>query len=356
MYAEAARTFQQLGCELSAVNTARDMGEYASNLEEAGYTVFHKPYPSLKNPVKRLNYCLNFIRFLKRENYDVVHTHAQRMMWTMALCARLAGIRSVYTVHSVFMPKHFTYLYRYFSRWSAKKFFRCTIHTISDSVYNNEKRRFHNETVKINNWYANSRFYPAGKDKKREVRKSLGIADNALVLISVGGCSPVKRHTDIIKALPVITKKYPNTVYLHLGKGIALSEEQALTEELNMSNHILFCGNQSDVRKYLIASDIYVMTSMYEGISLTTIEAMACKIPAILYHVSGLKDFNKEKECALLIPEDTAILAESVISLFEDRERQQTLVATAFNFVASQFDMKRNATKIFELWTCNKIS
>lgn len=351
MYVDAAPIFRQSGCELSAVNTARNLGEYACYFEEAGYKVFHKPYPSSKNPIQRLRYCFNFILFLKKEAYDIVHIHSQHMMWTMALCSRLANIRSIYTVHNVFSAKRiYIYLYRYLSRWSAKHIFRCTFQTISDSVYNNEKEYYCNTTIKINNWYASNRFYPADNNEKETFRKSLGIADDALVLISVGGCSKVKRHTDIIKALPAVTNKYPNAVYLHLGEGVSLHEEQLLAEELHVADHVVFCGNQKNVREYLTISDIYVMTSMYEGISITTIEAMACNIPAILYNVPGLKDFNAERECALLIPENTSILAESIIMLYENAEKRQNLIKTALHFVESQFDMKTNASKILELY------
>ena len=230
----------------------------------------------------------------------------------------------------------------------------CTFQTISDSVFTNELNHYHNLTTLIYNWYGSNRFFPAKEEEKEEVRKQLDITPNALVLISVGGCSTIKRHTDIIKALPEIIQKHPDAVYLHLGDGKTLKEEKELAQQLNVSSHIRFCGNQSDIRKYLIASDIYLMTSKFEGISLTTIEAMACCIPTILYDVAGLHDFNQEQECSILIKEDYHLLAHTVLSLFNDPAKRQSITDNGVKLVHRKYDMQTNATKIFKLYTKRK--
>lgn len=178
----------------------------------------------------------------------------------------------------------------------------------------------------------------------------MNIPQDALVLISVGGCSPIKRHTDVIKALPEILKEYPNAIYLHLGEGVSLQEEIELADQLGVSKNVIFCGNQKDVRQFLIASDIYVMPSKHEGIPITTIEAMACKIPAILYNVPGLRDFNKEMECSELIAEDYRLLAQTIIKLYKNKGRQLFLTQNAKSFVDCHFYMETNTKKIFELY------
>ena len=197
-------------------------------------------------------------------------------------------------------------------------------------------------------------FFQPKKEKNEEIRKQLDIAPNALVLISVGGCSTIKRHTDIIKALPEIIQKHPDTVYLHLGNGKSLEEEIKLAQQLHVSSYIRFCGNQTNVRKYLIASDIYLMPSMHEGIPITTIECLACGIPTILYDVPGLHDFNQEEECSILIKEDYHLLAQTVLSLFNDPAKQQRVTDNGLKLVHRKYDMQTNATEIFKLYTKRK--
>lgn len=348
MYVDAAPVFQKLGCELSVVNTANHLGEYAPFFEKAGYKVFHFPYPN--GYLKRWKYYRDTIKFLKKEKYDVVHIHSFALKWGMSYCAWKAGCKSVYTFHAIFKSHWYSYLFHYWLRWCAKHIFDCTFQTISDSVYENENKYYYNKTVKIYNWYGSNRFYPAQLNEKQCIREKLGVPQNALVIISVGGCSPIKRHTDVIKALTEILKVYPDTIYLHLGEGASLQEERELANRLGIAKHIHFCGNQKNVRQFLIASDIYIMTSQHEGISLTTIEAMACKIPAILYNVPGLRDFNKEIECSELISEDYRLLAQAVIKLYKNKEKQLLLTQNGKSFVDSHFYMETNAKKIFELY------
>ena len=117
-----------------------------------------------------------------------------------------------------------------------------------------------------------------------------------------------------------------------------------------MYKNIRFEGNQNNVRKFLIASDLYIMPSLFEGISITTIEAMACKIPAILYDVPGLKDFNNDGENSILIKEDYQILEKTVISIFTKQKNTDEMIASAINFVNSNYSMKKNVEHIYNLY------
>lgn len=350
MYVDAAPVFQKKGCELTVIAGAPNLGEFAPYFESAGYEVIHKPFPRLKNYIARLKYYRNFIKYLKDENFDVVHTHSHSSMWGMALCAWLAGKKSVYTFHNVFPTSWYSYFYHCLLRWSAKKIFKCKFQTISDSVYDHELKLYGNKTTKLYNWYGSNRFFPAEMNEKAQVRKELDIADNTLVLISIGGCSYIKRHHDIIRAIPYIIQQESNVLYLHLGSGDTEQEEKELTEELNVTQYVRFCSNQKDVRKYLVASDIYLMPSRFEGISITTIEAMACEIPAILYDVPGLRDFNKKGENSILIPEDYKVMAEKILYLSNHPEEATKMIDNAKSMVNEYYDMEKNATKIYELY------
>lgn len=349
MYVDAAPILKKAGYELTVVNTAHKLGEYASAFERAGYEVLHWEYP--KGVFQRWRYYRRVIKHLRQGAYDVVHIHNTGLKWGISLCAWWVGCKPIYTFHNVYPSNWYSYLYHCWLRWSAKHIFRCTFQTISDSVYNNEKNFFHNETIKIYNWYGNNRFFPAKEGEKEKARKELDIPDNALVIISIGGCSHIKRHTDIIKALPNVIKEIPSLLYLHLGEGKSLSEEINLAESLDVTPYIRFCGNQREVRKYLIASDIYVMPSKHEGMSITTIECMGTQIPAILYDVPGLRDYNKEKECSFLIPEDVDILAKSIIELSRDEDKQSMLIKNAKEFVDTSFNMEKNVSEILKLYS-----
>ena len=350
MYVDAAPVFQNKGCELTVIGSAPVLGEYAPYFERAGYKVIHKPLPSLKRYHKRLRYYCDFIRLIKSENYSVVHIHFLSAMWGLALCSWIAKKKSVYTIHAISHSNWYSYFHHCLLRFSAKKIFKCKFQSISDSVYDHELNLYANKTIKIENWYGDSRYYPARDGEKNQIRQELGISNETLVLISVGGCDYNKRHHDIIKSLKLVIMKIPNVLYLHLGKGNTELEEKALVEEMGLTNYIRFCNNQDDVRKFLIVSDLYLMTSRSEGISLTTIEAMACNIPVILYNVPGLRDFNKKGEVSFLIQEDYKKLAEKIIYLHNHPEISFKTANNAKKIVDKYYNMQNNASRIFSLY------
>jgi len=287
---------------------------------------------------------------LSTEKYQVVHIHSSAAMWGFALCAWLTKTKSVYTFHNVFPTHFYTYPYHVLLRWSAKFIFKCKFQTISDSVYNHEVNLYHNTTTKIYNWYGEKRYFPATPDEKNSVRAKLGIDAKALVVISVGGCSTVKRHSDIIQALPLVIEKIPNIIYLHLGKGETEEEEKKLAVKLGIEDKVWFCNNQQNVREYLIAADIYLMPSRFEGISITTIEAMACNIPAILYDVPGLRDFNKEGKNSLVIHEDFNVLANTVVEMVANPKETEMMINSAKLNVDKLYKIQTNATEIYKLY------
>ncbi len=349
MYVSAAPFFKEKGILLTAMSTAPVIGEYSSFFKEQGYNIVHFPLSS-KSSLGVISYVDKIIKYLRFEKFDVVHIHRSDLKFLFAYSSWRAGCQSIYTFHNVFSSKWYTYFYHIFQRKLMKLCFGTKMQTISDSVYNHEVNHFFNQTELVYNWYNIKQFYPANHSEKENFRAQLDIDKNALVFISIGGCSPVKRHSDIIMALPKILEYYPEAIYLHLGEGSVTDDEYALAEKLNVLENIRFEGNRTDVRKFLIVSDIYIMTSKFEGISLTTIEAMACGIPAILYNVPGLRDFNSSVPCSILIEENYNVLANEILDLFQEKELKYRMIENAKQHVDERFNMEKNAEKIINLY------
>jgi glycosyltransferase involved in cell wall biosynthesis len=92
------------------------------------------------------------------------------------------------------------------------------------------------------------------------------------------------------------------------------------------------------------------MTSKFEGISITTVEAMSCNIPAILYDVPGLRDFNKDGKNCILIPEDIQMLADSVIRLRDHKIEIVKMTEKANILVNEKFDIVNNVDRIYDMY------
>lgn len=357
MYASASSVFQANEIEMLAISTGNQIGGFAEIFEERNIKTYHWPLNHKVYQVHRkFSYYLRFYQFIKNEKVEVLHIHRGNL-YMVALCSRIAGIRTIKTMHNVFKSRiSLTYARDYIQRLIARKLLNVSFQTIGKSVYENELNYYHNPSIRINNWFDSNRFYPIKNNtEKLELRQKLNISPDTFVIISVGGCSAIKNHYDIIRAISNVKERL-NCLYLHLGTGNTEEDEKELAVELGIQKNIQFLGNQNSVRDYLIASDVYVMTSKYEGLSIAGIEAMACGLPSILYNSPGLRDLITNDDNGFLIEQNYGYLANKIIEFQQNPDLIKTKSQSAIEFVNKNFSMESNVLKIIQLYHSNLYS
>lgn len=352
MYANAAPLFQQQGIEMIAFNTGKGIGNYVEHFEKADIKVVFKPIVSpTYNPLKLFSYFSDVRKFILDNDIDIIHIHRSQFYWFFALCGFLTGRKAIRTVHNVFHNRKITWMKAYLERMTSRRMLGLTFQTIGESVHDNELRYYKNASVRVNNWFDNIRFFPpVNVDEQMALRKQLGIDEERFVIISAGSCSITKNHSAIIEAVAIVKKQYPNIMYLHLGHGAQETQEKRLALEKGIEDNIIFLGNKFNVRDYLIASDVFVMTSKFEGLSIAAIEAMGCKLPVILYDSPGLRDLIKENDNGFLIKHDPVILSEKIIQFYNNRDLIKEKGTNALNFATSNFSMPKCVDQIIELY------
>jgi glycosyltransferase involved in cell wall biosynthesis len=351
MYAQAAPLLQEQGFELIAVSTGAGEGNYVQQYQQANYKIYHKPVValSIRAIPQFIMYYVDFYRFLKKEHIEILHIHRSNLVF-VALVAWLARVRCIKTQHNTFHNRGITLPYAIAWRFILRNFFNVTFQTIGESVYLNELNYYKNPSVRVNNWFDEKRFYPAHtNEEKIRLRNQFAIPHDAFVIISTGSCSHIKNHHDIIKALALVKDKI-KCVYLHLGQGATEQEEKQLAVELGVSEMIRFLGNQDTVRDYLVAADLFIMTSKFEGLGNAALEAMACRLPCILYDVPGLRDLIKNDNNGFLIAPDHRLLADKMIDVQQNSSNALERANTAFSFASCEFSMPISVQKIMALY------
>ncbi|MGY6648826.1 glycosyltransferase family 4 protein [Wenyingzhuangia sp. IMCC45574] len=346
MYANAAQYFRSHAIEMYALETGEKEGDFVPVFLENQIQVHQKALPNL---YKRIDYINELVVFIRENNINILHIHRSNAKWLFALIAKKAGIKCVYTVHNVFKHRKITWFKGFLERYTARKWFGLQFQTIGQSVYKNELHYYKTPSIKVNNWYDNNRFYPATSVlEKEKLRKEMGISLESYVLISIGGCSLVKNHHDIIKAMSLLNNK--DIIYVHLGTGATEAEEKELAKELGISDRVLFLGNKNNVRDFLIVSDVYLMPSRFEGLGMATVEAMACNIPVILYNAPGSRDLIDNNLNGLLIEQDFKVLAENINWMRLHREEALKMSEKALKLVNEEFDIEKNVNAICNIY------
>jgi glycosyltransferase involved in cell wall biosynthesis len=351
MYVNAASLFRENNYEMYAISTGKNQGNFVQQFSDAGIKIFYRPFArESKNPIYIWRYFKKICSIIRENRIDIIHIHRSNVFWYFSICAYITKRKALMTLHNVFKTKKITWIKHYLTRLSARKLFNLTFQSISESVYTNELKYFKNPTKLVNNWYDSEKFYPAVNiAEKRNIRKKYGLDENAFIIISIGRCTPVKNHADILKAFEKLGNQHP-FIYLHLGSGHLEEFEKKLAIKLKIENQVFFLGNQTNVRDYLIASDVFVMTSEFEGVGIAAIEAMACNLPSILYDASGLRDLIKNDDNGLLIKQDHILLAEGILTFRRDKNLCAEKGTNAMNYAKSKHLKDVCVSQIIELY------
>ena len=166
---------------------------------------------------------------------------------------------------------------------------------------------------------------PSGVDTEA-IRRELGVEASAPVVGTVGRLDPVKGFDVLIRAFSLVRREVPAARLLIVGEGSDRARLIALSDELESGESVRFLGYRADVGRMLAAMDVYVNASLFEGISLTILEAMAAGKPVIATSVGGNPEIVRQGATGVLVPpNDARTLGRAIRDLCSDREGADAL-------------------------------
>lgn len=152
-------------------------------------------------------------------------------------------------------------------------------------------------------------------------------------LVSVGRFSKEKAFEDLIEVIGIAKKDIPN-IHLNLvGDGKLKNDITNKIESLDLKENIKLCGylSQSEIKKVMLDSSLYVMTSLTESFGLVLIEANSYGIPCIAFDsASGAKQIIENKEL-LISNRDKEKMAKLIVKLLKDKDKLQAYGKEAYN-------------------------
>ena len=168
------------------------------------------------------------------------------------------------------------------------------------------------------------------------LRNELQIQDNELIVLSVGELIHRKNHETVIDAIKVLNN--PHIHYVIAGEGELKRYLQNKVEKFGLHNvHLL--GYRKDINKLCNSSDIFVMPSFQEGLSVALMEAMACGLPIIASNIRGNVDLISDDRFGILVePESVNEYVNAISILAENRDLRIKIGKEDMNRV-KEFDL-----------------
>jgi glycosyltransferase involved in cell wall biosynthesis len=197
---------------------------------------------------------------------------------------------------------------------------------------------------------------PFGQPQLREARDTTHmdgaqLPAGARTLVMVGRLTRQKGHCYMIESMASLAARYPDLHLLILGDGELREELQAQVVRCQLGDRVHFLGNRHDVPDLLAASDIFVLPSLWEGLSMALLEAMASGLPVVASAVSGSVQAVLPGETGLLVPAaDVPELTKAIGQLLDHPARAQAMGVAAKRRVEQEFSAKRQADEHLALY------
>lgn len=263
---------------------------------------------------------------LRSERIDVLHSHNWSTFFYSVMAARLAKVPVV--IHG----EHGLEVDNLAEGWK-RLHMRKGLASLTDH-FTGVSREI---CARIQSWGVPPEritFLPNGVDLSRfgepsdpsALRSTLGIMPDDPVLMSIGAFRPIKDFTTLVRAFGIIHRRHPSAWLLIVGSDPEARFPKMMREEGPglgpAALRIRHLGLRLDTPELLAMADVYVNSSLYEGMSNTLLEAMASRRPVVATAVGGSPDLVRDGENGLLVPaQDPGAIAAGVVNLFEDRAK-----------------------------------
>lgn len=301
--------------------------------EKRGEKILFYNYPfESKKRKEYIRKALNDI--LKKNHYDVIHIQSGSI-FTLLKSAKIAkkhGIRKV-IVHSHCCGND-NFKYRLIKEYSDRRITSYADGYLACSMAAG-KWKFpqeiidQNEMIVIKNGII-TKDYLFNQETRDEIRKQLGIRNDEITFVHVGRFSEMKNHAFFYKLLPLIKEHYPDFRFIFVGAGELKEGFKNKIKEMNLDNHILYLENIDYVNKVLMAGDLFLFPSLYEGFPMTLVESQA----------SGLITLFSDmitKEC---------ILTDNIVQLPLDEKKWIEEIDNQIQNRLNKFDRKIYAEEV----------
>ena len=339
------------GLERVVANLARaqhDRGErvVVYCLDRAG--VLSEPLPQAGVPVHTVRRrapgfdagaVLRLARMLRADGVGVVHCHNHGALVYGALAARLApGTRVVYTVHGAKTSQRRA-TGRFLKLGLVHEVVFVSAHARGMAREAGLVRDDHVHTVVNGVDVAAFAGTPGGG---RRVRSELGIDADAPVCGIVARLTRAKDHRTLLDAMSRLRATHPRLHCLVVGDGELRDELVAASSALGLNGVVHFVGARGNVRDYFGAMDVFVLSSITEGLAMTLLEAMAAGKPIVATRVGGNPEAIEDGVTGLLVPPaDPSALAAGIAALADDTGRSVAMGAAGLERARQKFSLDR---------------
>jgi glycosyltransferase involved in cell wall biosynthesis len=273
---------------------------------------------------------LKLILLFKKGHYDIVHTHMTKPGILGRIAARIAGIPII--IHGLHVnalevsDSKFINIVKIFLEKKISKFTDAHI-SVSEIVSQKYLEYGIGKKVKyftVRSGMELNKFLNAKENiDNQQKRQELGLTDECFVIGNVGRLQASKSHHFLFQAIKRVLKLRKNQPIklLVLGEGKNRNKLINFVKELDLEKNVIFTGYRKDVAELMTIMDLFVLTSLREGLPRVLVQAAAVGIPSVAFNVDGVSEILKDNYNGFLVePKNIEQLVERIIKYIDNKE------------------------------------
>jgi glycosyltransferase involved in cell wall biosynthesis len=364
-----AENLEKAGCR-SVVVTFKD-GPLRTDIERLGIPV--EILPSRRYSVSALPQFISdtlrtrriLLSLVKKYNVDVIQTHLLRSYDFLVLSLRTQTDAQIYwTFHNARFDLREEHLARQKWLFKPKRWGHHTLYSlgargvdrliaVSEEVKVSIMKTLpaipRDRIVAISNSVDVNRY--GDRSGRAALRLELGLNEEHKVAVMVATFKEQKGHRFLLEAMQAVVSQRPDLKVLFAGDGELRTALQERALELRLENNVFFLGNRADISALLAASDYFILPSLWEGLPMALIEAMASGLPVIATRVSGTNQVMVHGETGLLVePGNSSELAQAILKMASDPSMARQMGRAARQRVEVHFGAQKQAREYLDLF------
>jgi glycosyltransferase involved in cell wall biosynthesis len=308
------------------------------------------------SPIKDLQALCKMVRLLRDNPHTIVHTNSSKAGILGRIAAFLARVPViVHTVHGWSFHDHMSPLARLtfiaLERLTARMTAALVVVTRQDidkglEVGIGKPEQYH----VIRSAISLEEFAPANADR-RAVREMLGLPPDVPVLGNVGRFSPQKNPLDWVRVAGKVASELPECHFLLVGDGPLRPQVEGCLAEEGISDRAVLTGLRRDIPEMLAAMDVFLLTSLWEGLPRVIPQALAMELPVVANRADGTVEAILHGEVGYLCDSgDMDALAIHCLQLLRDPQLRHAMGRKGRKWAAREFDVRQMVAQIDGLY------
>ncbi len=312
------------------------------------------------NPIQDIKALFKLARLIRTNRYQVVHTHTAKGGFLGRIASAMAGTQIIiHTVHGVTFHEHLSPLRRAFyvmlERIAAR--FTHQFVAVGEDVMNIYVKSGIGEAAAYETIYSGmplDDYFEAGRmptEEREALRAELELEPQHQAVTMVARLEARKGHTYLFESVLRVREHHPELRVLLVGDGVLRETLEQQVRDLGLSDVVRFLGHRNDVPRLLAASDISVLTSLWEGLPRVLVQAAATGKPIVTFDVEGAWEVVRDGRNGFIVQSrDVDSFSQRLETLLADRDNARRLGQAGREQIGSQWTIETMLDRLDRLY------